>query len=108
MLRMNGMTRKDVEIVEFPYPDDWYDNPEMLAPMENPSETWLKRDHKHDLAFRPLETALEKGKIDALYTQSGPLQQLTEAIGKFKAMSAHGRVSRLISAGGPQHPSLDS
>jgi hypothetical protein len=29
MLRMNGMTRKHVEIVEFPYPDDWYDNPEM-------------------------------------------------------------------------------
>ncbi len=28
MLRMNGMTRKDVEIVEFPYPDDWYNNPE--------------------------------------------------------------------------------
>ena len=61
MLRLNGMTRKDVEIVEFPYADDWYDNPKMLDPMENPSELWLKRDHKHDLAFRPLETALEKG-----------------------------------------------
>jgi ABC-type nitrate/sulfonate/bicarbonate transport system substrate-binding protein len=23
MLRLNGMTRADVEIVEFPYPDDW-------------------------------------------------------------------------------------
>jgi hypothetical protein len=32
MLRMNGMTRKDVEIVEFPYPDDWYNKPEMLEP----------------------------------------------------------------------------
>ena len=62
MLRMNGMTRKDVQIVEFPYPDDWYDKPEMMGPeMENPSELWLRRDHKHDLAFRPLETALEKG-----------------------------------------------
>ena len=71
MLRMNGMTRKDVEIVEFPYPDDWYDNPEMMGPeMENPSELWLSRDHKHDLAFRPLETALEKGVIDAMYMQS--------------------------------------
>ena len=58
MLRMNGMTRDDVEIVEFPYADDWYNNPDMLDPMENPSELWLKRDHKHDLAFRPLETAL--------------------------------------------------
>ena len=86
MLRLNGMTRDDVEIVEFPYPDDWYDKPEMLDPMDNPSELWLKRDHKHDLAFRPLETALEKGLVDAIYTQSGPFQHLQEATGKFKAI----------------------
>ena len=86
MLRINGMTRKDVEIVEFPYPDDWYDKAEMLTPMENPSELWLKRDHKRDLAFRPLETALEKGKVDAIYTQSLVFQKLQEATGKFKAI----------------------
>jgi ABC-type nitrate/sulfonate/bicarbonate transport system substrate-binding protein len=86
MLRMNGMTRKDVEIVEFPYADDWYNDPKMLDPMENPSELWLKRDHKHDLAFRPLETALEKGLVDAIYTQSKPFQHLQEATGKFKAI----------------------
>jgi hypothetical protein len=47
--------------------NDWYRHyikPEMMGPlMENPSELWLRRDHKHDLAFRPLETALEKGVI---------------------------------------------
>jgi len=86
MLRINGMTRADVQIVEFPYPDDWYNDPRMLDPMENPSELWLKRDHKRDLAFRPLETALEKGVIDAMYSQSVPLQQLIEATGKFKAI----------------------
>jgi ABC-type nitrate/sulfonate/bicarbonate transport system substrate-binding protein len=86
MLRMNGMTRDDVEIVEFPYPDDWYDDPKMLDPMNNPSEAWLKRDHKHDLAFRPLETALEKGVVDAIYTQSKVTQHLQEATGKFKAI----------------------
>ncbi len=87
MLRVNGMTRDDVQIVEFPYPDDWYDNPEMMGPeMENPSELWLRRDHKHDLAFRPLETALGNGVIDAMYMQSGPLQQLSEATGKFKSI----------------------
>jgi ABC-type nitrate/sulfonate/bicarbonate transport system substrate-binding protein len=86
MLRMNDMTRDDVEIVEFPYADDWYDNPKMLDPMENPSELWLKRDHKHDLAFRPLETALEKGIVDAIYTQSVVFQRLQEATGKFKAI----------------------
>jgi ABC-type nitrate/sulfonate/bicarbonate transport system substrate-binding protein len=87
MLRMNGMSRKDVQIVEFPYPDDWYNNPEMVGPpMENPSELWLKRDHKHDLAFRPLETALEKGAIDAMYSQSKVLSVLSEATGKFAAI----------------------
>jgi ABC-type nitrate/sulfonate/bicarbonate transport system substrate-binding protein len=87
MLRLNGMTRADVQIVEFPYPDDWYDVPEMMGPeMENPSELWLKRDHKHDLAFRPLETALEKGVIDAMYSQSKVLSVLSETTGKFKAI----------------------
>ena len=86
MLMLNDMTREDVEIVEFPYPDDWYDKPEMLAPMDNPSELWLKRDHKHDLAFRPLETALLEGKVDAIYTQTGPFQHLQEQTGKMKAI----------------------
>ena len=87
MLRINGMTRDDVQIVEFPYPDDWYDIPEMMGPeMENPSELWLRRDHKHDLAFRPLETALEKGVIDAMYSQSKVLSILSETTGKFKSI----------------------
>lgn len=87
MLRLNGMTRDDVEIVEFPYPDDWYDDPKMLVePMDNASELWLKRDHKRDLAFRPLETSLEGGVVDAIYTQSKPFQHLQEATGKFKAI----------------------
>jgi ABC-type nitrate/sulfonate/bicarbonate transport system substrate-binding protein len=86
MLMLNDMTMDDVQIVEFPYADDWYNDPKMLEPLYNPSDLWIQRDHKHDLAFRPLETALEKGLIDALYTQSGPFQQLTEATGKFKAI----------------------
>jgi ABC-type nitrate/sulfonate/bicarbonate transport system substrate-binding protein len=86
MLMLNDMTMDDVQIVEFPYADDWYNDPKMLEPLYNPSDLWIQRDHKHDLAFRPLETALEKGVIDACYTQSGPFQQLTEATGKFKAI----------------------
>jgi ABC-type nitrate/sulfonate/bicarbonate transport system substrate-binding protein len=86
MLMLNDMSRDDVQIVEFPYPDDWYDNPAMLTPMENPSELWLKRDHKHDLAFRPLETALLKGNVDAIYTQSKVFQHIQEQTGKIKAI----------------------
>ena len=36
MLRMNDMTRDDVEIVEFPYPDDWYDKPGDAGPDGEP------------------------------------------------------------------------
>ncbi len=86
MLMLNDMTRDDVEIVEFPYPDDWYDNPAMLAPLENPSELWLKRDHKHDLAFRPLESSLLDGTVDAIYTQTGPFQHIQEQTGNIKAI----------------------
>jgi len=86
MLRMNGMTTDDVEMVEFPYDDDWFDKPEMLAPLDNPSEWQLKRDHKHDLAFRPLEQALLDGKIDAIYTQSKVFQNIQEATGELKAI----------------------
>jgi hypothetical protein len=50
--------------------------------MNNPSELWMRRDHKHDLAFRPLETALLSGKVDAIYTQSKVFQHLQEATGK--------------------------
>ncbi len=86
MLRLNGMTRKDVEIVEFPYPDDWYGEPKMLVPFENPTELWLTRDPKHDTSVRPLEAALEKGVVDAIYTQSKYFQHLQEATGKYKAI----------------------
>ena len=85
MLKINGMTMDDIELVEFPYPDDWYDKPETLVPpMNNPSELWMRRDHKHDLAFRPLETALLNGTVDAIYTQSKVFQHLQEATGRIK------------------------
>ena len=87
MLRMNGMTRDDVEIVEFPYADDWYNDPKMMGPpIENPSELQLKMDHKHNLALRPLETALLNGVVDAIYTQSKIFQHIQEATGKTKAI----------------------
>ena len=35
MLRMNGMTMNDVQIVEFPYADDWYNDPRDVGPIEN-------------------------------------------------------------------------
>ena len=86
MLRINNMTMDDVEIVEFPYPDDWYSAPEMLAPLINPTDTWAKRDLKRDLAFRPLEMALLGGKVDAIYALSKVIQHLQEDTSKLKAI----------------------
>ena len=120
MLKINGMTMDDIELVEFPYPDDWYDKPEMLqVPMNNPSELWLRRDHKHDLAFRPLETALLDGVVDAIYTQSKVFQHLQEATGQIKMIEDLSTIPRLEHAGcqhsrrhhlhrsnGQEHPEL--
>ena len=86
MLRLNGMSMDDVEIVEFPYPDDWYDDPAMLAPMINPTDLWASRDHKHDLAFRPMEAALLGGAVDAIYTLSKVFQHLQEATGQMSTI----------------------
>ena len=86
MLRINDMTMEDIEIVEFPYPDDWYDDPRMLEPLINPTELFATRDFKHDLDFRPLETALLEGKVDAIYTLSKQFQHVQEDTGKIKAI----------------------
>jgi len=87
MLKMNGMTMEDIQLVEFPYADDWYNDPAMMGPpMELSIDLWMKRDHKNDLAFRPLEAALEEGAIDAMYLQTKPLQQVSEMTGKFAAI----------------------
>ena len=87
MLRLNGMTRDDVEIVEFPYPDDWYDDPEDAA------SRWTTRRSCGSSATTSTtwpsvrwRLRSKKGVVDAIYTQSKPFQHLQEATGKFKAI----------------------
>jgi ABC-type nitrate/sulfonate/bicarbonate transport system substrate-binding protein len=46
----------------------------------------MRRDHKHDYAFRPLEKALLNGTVDAIYNQMGQLGQLSEATGGIKSI----------------------
>ena len=86
MLRVNDMTMDDIEIVEFPYADDWYDDPKMLEPLINPTDLFGAIDFKQTLAFRPLETSLLEGKVDAIYTMSKQFQHLQEDTGKIKAI----------------------
>ena len=87
MLRMNGMTRDDVEIVEFPYADGWYNDPKPCwIPWKTRRNCGSSVTTSTILAFRPLETALLNGTVDAIYTQSKPFQHLQEATGKMKAI----------------------
>jgi ABC-type nitrate/sulfonate/bicarbonate transport system substrate-binding protein len=67
MLLLNGMSRDDVEIVDCPFADDWYDGPEMEAPQVRLAELWRLRDVQKDLKHRPLEAQLEAGVIDACF-----------------------------------------
>ena len=87
MLRMNGMTRKDVEIVEFPYADDWYDKPEMLDPHGEPvrtvaasattSTTWPS------VRWRP---RWRRASSMRCICRASPSSSSQEATGKFKAI----------------------
>ena len=87
MLMLNDMSIEDVEIVEFPYADDWYGKPKMLEPLINATELYMgKMDHKRNLAFRPLEAALLDGKVDAIYTHSKTWQHLQEDTGRIAAI----------------------
>jgi hypothetical protein len=72
---MNGMTERGVQLVDFPYADDRYEDPKMPEPLYSPTKWQLKRDHKHDLAFRPLGNSLLEGKVNAIYSQSKVLLQ---------------------------------
>jgi len=56
------------------------------VPLVNPTHWQLNRDHKNDLAFRPLETALLEGKVDAIYSQSKVFQHIQEATGEIAAI----------------------
>ena len=87
MLMLNDMSIEDVEIVEFPYADDWYSDPKMCGPVNSATEFYMgKVDHKHTLITRPLETALLEGKVDAIYTHSKTWQHLQEDTGKIAAI----------------------
>jgi len=49
--------------------------------MENPSELWLKRDHKRDLAFARWSLRSIKGVVDAIYNPEQGVPAPAEATG---------------------------
>ena len=81
---------KDIELVEFPYADDWYNLPEMMKATRGTrlifgwrvttSATWLS------VRWKPRW----KKESSMRYMQTKPLQQVSEATGS----SQHSRISR--------------
>ena len=58
----------------------------VLAAMAECYPSRDKQDHKRDLSWYPLETALLEGKVDAIYTQSNQMQHVQEATGQLAAI----------------------
>jgi len=85
MLKVNGMTMDDIEIVEFPYEDiDGYYDPDM-KPIVDPAAQWIAGG-KHSAGIKriTLEDALLNGEIDGFYTPGKNMQHIQEDTGKIK------------------------
>ena len=67
LLRLHGMRRDDLRIVDCPFSDDWYEGPGMAAPMPDLLDFWSVYGVQADLLQRPLQPELEAGLIDACF-----------------------------------------
>ena len=92
MLALNGLSWGDVQVVDYPYADDWYGRPEMLDRVDTATDEWVARKHIRGMSFRPLETALAAGQIDACYATE-PFAVAQERQGQFKLVESLSRYS---------------
>ena len=67
LLRLHGMHRDDLRIVDCPFPDDWYEGPDMAEPVQDLLDFWRLYGVPADLLQRPLQPELEAGVIDACF-----------------------------------------
>ncbi len=67
LLRLHGMRRDDLRIVDCPFPDDWYEGPGMAGPVPDLLDFWRLYGVPADLLQRPLQPELEAGVIDACF-----------------------------------------
>ena len=77
---------KDVEIVEFPYPDDWYDNPEMLDADGQPIRTVAEARPQARPGLPAAGDRAREGSGRCHLHAEQAFQHLQEATGKFKAI----------------------
>lgn len=67
LLRLNGMSRDDLRIVDLPYADDWYEGRGMMEPQHDLTDFWRAYGVQADLLQRPLQHEVEAGVIDACF-----------------------------------------
>jgi ABC-type nitrate/sulfonate/bicarbonate transport system substrate-binding protein len=67
LLRLQGMRREDLLIVDCPFSDDWYEGPHMAGPLPDLLDFWRAYGVQADLLQRPLQPELEAGVIDACF-----------------------------------------
>ncbi|PWK76687.1 ABC transporter substrate-binding protein [Aminobacter sp. AP02] len=82
-LKLAGLQRSDVEIVDAPAEDRGFGN------ASRPSELWSQR-RREDLVYTAEVRLLEEGKVDAVYTSHGRGQTL-ERTGKYKVIEDFSR-----------------
>jgi ABC-type nitrate/sulfonate/bicarbonate transport system substrate-binding protein len=67
ILRLHGMRRDSLDIVDCPFADDWYEGPGMVEPLPDLLDFWRAYGVQADLSQRPLQPELEAGVIDACF-----------------------------------------
>jgi ABC-type nitrate/sulfonate/bicarbonate transport system substrate-binding protein len=67
LLRLHGMRRDSLHIVDCPFSDDWYEGPGMAEPLPDLLDFWRAYGVQADLLQRPLQQELETGAIDACF-----------------------------------------
>jgi ABC-type nitrate/sulfonate/bicarbonate transport system substrate-binding protein len=67
LLRVHGVRLDDLEIVECPFADDWYEGPGMAGPLPELLDFWRAYGVSADLLQRPLQPDVEAGVIDACF-----------------------------------------
>jgi len=67
LLRLHGMRRDDLRLVDCTFSDDWYEGPGMAGPVQDLLDFWRLYGVPADLLQRPLQPELEAGVIDACF-----------------------------------------
>jgi len=100
LLRLNGMHRDDLQIVDRPFPDDWYEGQGMAEALPDLLDFWRVYGVQADLLQRPLQPDLEAGVIDACFVTDPFGLEYADSESVRLVGSLAGRRDRTLQVGG--------